>query len=71
MREPDVVKATDFPTEMARLRNCIRRMRAVLRAGAYELKKRKDIPVRVVITEYVSSFQAKLRKNAGLLCCTC
>jgi len=28
-------------------------MRAVLRAGAYELKKRKDIPARVVITEYV------------------
>ena len=28
-------------------------MRAILRAGAYELKKRKDIPARVVIKEYV------------------
>jgi transcription antitermination protein NusB len=28
-------------------------MRAVFRAGAYELKKRKDVPARVVITEYV------------------
>ena len=28
-------------------------MRAVLRAATYELRKRKDIPARVVITEYV------------------
>jgi N utilization substance protein B len=28
-------------------------MRAILRAGAYELMKRKDIPARVVIKEYV------------------
>lgn len=28
-------------------------MRAILRAGAYELIKRKDIPARVVIKEYV------------------
>ncbi len=28
-------------------------MRAILRAGAYELTKRKDIPARVVIKEYV------------------
>ncbi len=28
-------------------------MRAILRGGTYELKKRKDIPARVVITEYV------------------
>lgn len=28
-------------------------MRAILRGGAYELKKRKDIPARVVIKEYV------------------
>jgi transcription antitermination protein NusB len=28
-------------------------MRAVLRAGVYELKSRGDVPVRVVITEYV------------------
>jgi len=28
-------------------------MRAILRAGAYELKSRKDVPARVVIKEYV------------------
>lgn len=28
-------------------------MRAILRAGAYELHKRKDVPTRVVIKEYV------------------
>lgn len=28
-------------------------MRAILRAGSYELKKRKDVPARVVIKEYV------------------
>ena len=28
-------------------------LRAVLRAGAYELKTRTDVPARVVITEYV------------------
>ena len=28
-------------------------MRAILRGGAHELKKRKDIPARVVIKEYV------------------
>ena len=28
-------------------------MRATLRAGAYEMRARKDVPSRVVITEYV------------------
>jgi N utilization substance protein B len=28
-------------------------LRAILRAGAYELQKRKDVPARVVIKEYV------------------
>ena len=28
-------------------------LRAILRAGAYELMFRKDVPARVVITEYV------------------
>jgi N utilization substance protein B len=28
-------------------------MRATLRGGAYELKKRKDVPARVIIKEYV------------------
>ena len=38
-------------------------MRAVLRAGAYELKKRKDIPARVVITEYVDVAAAFLARD--------
>ncbi|MBI1866787.1 MAG: transcription antitermination factor NusB [Methylocystis sp.] len=28
-------------------------MRAILRAGAFELEKRRDVPAKVVITEYV------------------
>jgi N utilization substance protein B len=28
-------------------------LRAVLRAGAYELDRRRDVPARVVVTEYV------------------
>lgn len=43
-------------------------MRAVLRAGAYELKKRKDIPARVVITEYVDVASAFLgREETGMI----
>lgn len=43
-------------------------MRAVLRAGAYELKKRKDVPVRVVIKEYVDVAGAFLdREEAGMV----
>jgi N utilization substance protein B len=38
-------------------------MRAVLRAGCYELKKRKDVPARVVITEYVDVAAAFLAKD--------
>lgn len=38
-------------------------MRAVLRAGAYELKKRKDVPVRVAITEYVDVAAAFLARD--------
>jgi transcription antitermination protein NusB len=38
-------------------------MRAVLRAGVYELNKRKDIPARVVITEYVDVAAAFLAKD--------
>jgi N utilization substance protein B len=33
-------------------------LRAVMRAGAYELEHRKDIPARVVIAEYVAVAQA-------------
>lgn len=43
-------------------------MRAALRAGAYELKKRKDIPARVVITEYVDVAGAFFeRDEAGVV----
>ncbi len=38
-------------------------MRAVFRAAAFELKKRKDIPARVVITEYVDVAAAFLAKD--------
>ena len=43
-------------------------MRAVLRAGSYELKKRRDVPVRVVITEYVDVAAAFLaREETGMI----
>ena len=43
-------------------------MRAVLRAGTYELKKRTDIPARVVITEYVDVAAAFLgRDETGMI----
>jgi len=43
-------------------------MRAVLRAATYELKKRKDIPGRVVITEYVDVAAAFLgREETGMI----
>jgi N utilization substance protein B len=42
-------------------------MRAVLRAGAYELKSRADVPARVVITEYVAVASAFFeREEAGM-----
>ncbi len=43
-------------------------MRAVLRAAAYELKKRRDVPARVVITEYVDVAAAFLaREETGMI----
>jgi N utilization substance protein B len=43
-------------------------MRAVLRAGTYELRKRKDIPARVVITEYLDVAGAFLgREETGMI----
>ena len=42
-------------------------MRAVLRAGAFELKMRTDVPARVVITEYVAVASAFFeREEAGM-----
>ena len=43
-------------------------LRAILRAGAYELSRRRDIPARVVITEYVDVAHAFLeRDEAGMV----
>ena len=47
-RETDATLQQGWP-----LRRVEAVMRAVLRAGAYELRSRGDVPVRVVITEYV------------------
>jgi N utilization substance protein B len=38
-------------------------MRAVLRAGAYELSSRADVPARVVVSEYVDVAHAFLDKD--------
>jgi N utilization substance protein B len=43
-------------------------MRAVLRAGAYELKTRLDVPARVAVTEYVDVAAAFLeREEVGMV----
>ena len=43
-------------------------MRAVFRAAGYEFKKRRDIPARVVITEYVDVAAAFLaREETGMV----
>jgi N utilization substance protein B len=43
-------------------------MRAVLRAGAYEMKSRPDVPARAVITEYVDIGAAFLaRDEVGMI----
>jgi len=39
-------------------------LRAILRAGAFELLRRKDIPARVVITEYVDVAKAFYEDDA-------
>ena len=38
-------------------------LRAILRAGAYELDKRRDIPARVVVSEYVDVAHAFVEKD--------
>ncbi len=38
-------------------------LRAVLRAGAYELEHRKDIPARVVVSEYVDVAHAFVERD--------
>ena len=43
-------------------------MRAILRAGCYELKKRTDVPARVVISEYVDVAGAFFdREESGMI----
>jgi N utilization substance protein B len=43
-------------------------MRAILRAGTYELKKRRDVPARVVIAEYADVAAAFLaREEVGMI----
>jgi N utilization substance protein B len=43
-------------------------LRAILRAGAYELKQRKDVPARVAIKEYVDIAGAFFeREEAGMI----
>jgi N utilization substance protein B len=43
-------------------------LRAVLRAGAYELDQRKDVPARVVVSEYVDVARAFVdREETGLV----
>ena len=43
-------------------------VRAVLRAGAYELEKRQDVPARVVVSEYVGVANAFVdRDETGLV----
>ena len=44
------VKGRDTSPELA--------VRAILRAGTYELIERKDVPVAVIVTEYVEIAQA-------------
>ena len=54
----DRVLATGWP-----LRRVEAIVRAVLRAGAYELEARKDIPARVIVSEYVSVANAFVEKD--------
>jgi transcription antitermination protein NusB len=43
-------------------------LRAVLRAGAYELKHRSDVPARVIVSEYVDIAHAFVdREETGLV----
>jgi N utilization substance protein B len=43
-------------------------LRAVLRAGAYELERRKDVPARVVVSEYVDVAHAFVeREETGMV----
>lgn len=61
-REIDAALAKGWP-----LKRIEAILRAVLRAGAYELANRKDVPARVVIAEYVDVANAFVDKDeAGM-----
>ena len=43
-------------------------LRAILRAGAYELDRKRDVPARVVVTEYVDVAHAFVdREETGMV----
>src|SRR5205823_11122145 len=44
-------------------------LRAVLRAGAYELDHRRDVPARVVVSEYVDVAHAFVEREIGRASC--
>jgi transcription antitermination protein NusB len=59
----DAALAKDWP-----LRRVEAVLRAILRAGTYELRKRRDVPVRAIISEYVDIAAAfHERDEAGLV----
>lgn len=57
-RAIDAVLSRDWP-----LKRIEALMRAILRAATYEFNKRKDVPARVIITEYVDVAAAFLGKE--------
>ena len=58
------VKARELPPEVAAdVKRIEAILRAVLRAGAYELGHRNDVPARVVVSEYVDVANAFVDKD--------
>ena len=63
--DPEINRVLDKGWPLKRIETVLR---AVLRAGGYELLKRSDVPARVVITEYVDVAHAFLDKDeAGMV----
>jgi N utilization substance protein B len=62
--DPDIDAALSAGWPLKRIEAILR---AILRAGAYELLNRRDVPARVVITEYVDVAHAFVdREEAGM-----
>ena len=55
MLDPEIKRSLTEDWPLSRLDSTLR---AILRAGAYELLNKKDVPVAVVITEYVNIAKA-------------